>query len=374
MEKIKVVGSTYMAACGPARRKVQRRLQLRGREARRTLAPPSPSLRRPWIDVGPVIAGVVGAHKPMYDIWGDTVNVASRMDYTGEMGKIHVTKEVGEILQEQGWGVECRGEIYVKGKGHMVTYFVDPTQPPPRTSSDAHTESNNNEAEGGEQPKRRSSQMSLNSLKGYLSPHRGSLEISRGKGASGDSSSLSSNYRRRNDSFDDSRDGKRSRGSSPRNSDDSGASGNLQGRQGPPATEAAAPAKRAYFNLSEDDFAKYNPSFDKEDERPAFPTSLRIEEEDEPAGPVANGNVESAPLAASRAGDATRGASDRESVSTQRSSMASRASSKGRVFSRSSTLRQVDVHPLALLKEQESDRPAHTELSIDSCESEDIRL
>lgn len=306
-----------------------------------------------------------------------------------------MTKEVGEILQEQGWGVECRGEIYVKGKGHMVTYFVDPTQPPPKTSSDAHTESNNNvnpglkasnhiinnnnnktskEAEGGEQPKRRSSQMSLNSLKGYLSPHRGSLEISRGKGASGDSSSLSSNYRRRNDSFDDSRDGKRSRGSSPRNSDDSGASGNLQGRQGPPATEAAAPAKRAYFNLSEDDFAKYNPSFDKEDERPAFPTSLRIEEEDEPAGPVANGNVESAPLAASRAGDATRGASDRESVSTQRSSLASRASSKGRVFSRSSTLRQVDVHPLALLKEQESDRPAHTELSIDSCESEDIRL
>lgn len=40
--------------------------------------------------MGPVIAGVVGAHKPMYDIWGNTVNVASRMDYTGEMGKIHV--------------------------------------------------------------------------------------------------------------------------------------------------------------------------------------------------------------------------------------------------------------------------------------------
>lgn len=415
MEKIKVVGSTYMAACGlqPGRRYSddsnfeERDKQENVATITKFAAAMFEKLKamnrehlqdfrlRVGIDVGPVIAGVVGAHKPMYDIWGDTVNVASRMDYTGEMGKIHVTKEVGEILQEQGWGVECRGEIYVKGKGHMVTYFVDPTQPPPRTSSDAHTESNNNvnpglkasnhiinnnnnktskEAEGGEQPKRRSSQMSLNSLKGYLSPHRGSLEISRGKGASGDSSSLSSNYRRRNDSFDDSRDGKRSRGSSPRNSDDSGASGNLQGRQGPPATEAAAPAKRAYFNLSEDDFAKYNPSFDKEDERPAFPTSLRIEEEDEPAGPVANGNVESAPLAASRAGDATRGASDRESVSTQRSSMASRASSKGRVFSRSSTLRQVDVHPLALLKEQESDRPAHTELSIDSCESEDIRL
>lgn len=292
--------------------------------------------------------------------------------------------------------MECRGEIYVKGKGHMVTYFVDPTQPPPKASTDAHPEANNNEnlslkssshiiinnnskaskdAESVEQPRRRSSQLSLNSVKGYLSPHRGSLEISRGKGASGDSSSPSSNYRRRNDSFEDSREGRRSRSSSPRNSDDSGASGSLQGRQGPPAAEAGVTAKRAYHNLIEDEFAKYNHSFEKEDERPAFPTSLRIEEEDEtPSGPVANGNVQSSSLGALQAGGVTRSASDRESVSTQRSSMASRSSSKGRVFSRSSTLRQVDVHPLALLKEQESHRPAHTELSIDSCESEDIRL
>ncbi|XP_063590927.1 adenylate cyclase type 2-like isoform X1 [Penaeus indicus] len=416
MEKIKVVGSTYMAACGlqPGRRYSddsnfeERDKQENVATITKFAAAMFEKLKamnrehlqefrlRVGIDVGPVIAGVVGAHKPMYDIWGNTVNVASRMDYTGEMGKIHVTKEVGEILQEQGWAVECRGEIYVKGKGHMVTYFVDPTQAPPKASTDAHPEANNNEnlnlkssshiitnnnskaskdQDSGEQPRRRSSQLSLNSLKGYLTPHRGSIEISKGKGASGDSSSLSSNYRRRNDSLEDSREGRRSRGTSPRNSDDSGAPSSLQGRQVPPAAEAAVTAKRTYFNIIEDDFAKYNHSFEKEDERPAFPASLRIEEEDETAsGSVANGNVESASLGASQAAGATHSASDRESVSTQRGSTASRSSSKGRVFGRSSTLRQVDVHPLALLKEQESERPAHTELSIDSYESEDIRL
>ena len=44
------------------------------------------------IDVGPVIAGVIGSQKPLYDIWGNTVNVASRMDYTGKMGHIHVSR------------------------------------------------------------------------------------------------------------------------------------------------------------------------------------------------------------------------------------------------------------------------------------------
>lgn len=55
------------------------------------------------VAVGHVIAGVVGSHKPMYDIWGDTVNVASRMDYTGEMGKIHVSwthSQLYEILRK----------------------------------------------------------------------------------------------------------------------------------------------------------------------------------------------------------------------------------------------------------------------------------
>ncbi|KYQ47186.1 Adenylate cyclase type 2, partial [Trachymyrmex zeteki] len=73
---------------------------------------------------GPVIAGVVGAQKPQYDIWGNTVNVASRMDSCGEMGKIQVTEDTAKILINAGYELVCRGPTYVKGKGTLTTYFV----------------------------------------------------------------------------------------------------------------------------------------------------------------------------------------------------------------------------------------------------------
>ncbi|CAH0729470.1 unnamed protein product, partial [Brenthis ino] len=73
---------------------------------------------------GPVIAGVVGAQKPQYDIWGNAVNVASRMDSTGLMGKIHVTEDTAKVLMNAGYTCECRGPTFVKGKGTLVTYFV----------------------------------------------------------------------------------------------------------------------------------------------------------------------------------------------------------------------------------------------------------
>ncbi|VFV28531.1 low quality protein: adenylate [Lynx pardinus] len=76
------------------------------------------------INHGPVIAGVIGARKPQYDIWGNTVNVASRMESTGELGKIQVTEETCTILQGLGYSCECRGLINVKGKGELRTYFV----------------------------------------------------------------------------------------------------------------------------------------------------------------------------------------------------------------------------------------------------------
>lgn len=66
--------------------------------------------------MGPVIAGVVGASKPTYDIWGDTVNVASRLESNGVLGRIQVASEVAEILMEHGqFETECRGPIEVKG-------------------------------------------------------------------------------------------------------------------------------------------------------------------------------------------------------------------------------------------------------------------
>ncbi|XP_043074188.1 adenylate cyclase type 2b isoform X3 [Puntigrus tetrazona] len=79
---------------------------------------------RVGINHGPVIAGVIGAQKPQYDIWGNTVNVASRMESTGVLGKIQVTEETRRILQTLGYMCSCRGIINVKGKGDLKTFFV----------------------------------------------------------------------------------------------------------------------------------------------------------------------------------------------------------------------------------------------------------
>uniref|UniRef100_A0A4W6FP83 Adenylate cyclase type 2 n=1 Tax=Lates calcarifer TaxID=8187 RepID=A0A4W6FP83_LATCA len=76
------------------------------------------------INHGPVIAGVIGAQKPQYDIWGNSVNVASRMETTGVLGKIQVTEETSHILSNLGYMCSCRGIINVKGKGELKTYFV----------------------------------------------------------------------------------------------------------------------------------------------------------------------------------------------------------------------------------------------------------
>lgn len=72
-----------------------------------------------------MVAGVIGARKPQYDIWGNAVNVASRMESTGVLDGIQVTQEVRDILITKGYPLTCRGTIQVKGKGSMVTYFLD---------------------------------------------------------------------------------------------------------------------------------------------------------------------------------------------------------------------------------------------------------
>ncbi|XP_061441715.1 adenylate cyclase type 1 isoform X2 [Rhineura floridana] len=80
---------------------------------------------RVGINVGPVVAGVIGARRPQYDIWGNTVNVASRMDSTGVQGKIQVTEDVQRILKRCSYDFVCRGKVSVKGKGEMLTYFLE---------------------------------------------------------------------------------------------------------------------------------------------------------------------------------------------------------------------------------------------------------
>jgi len=77
------------------------------------------------VSLGPVIAGVVGAQKPLYDIWGNTVNVASRMDYTGIPGRIQVPEDCARALRAEKVSCTFREEIQVKGKGLMKVYHVD---------------------------------------------------------------------------------------------------------------------------------------------------------------------------------------------------------------------------------------------------------
>ena len=75
------------------------------------------------INAGPVVAGIIGYKKFSYDIWGDTVNVASRMESIGLPGKIQVTEEVYQLLKDR-YLFEKRGAISVKGKGEMIVYFL----------------------------------------------------------------------------------------------------------------------------------------------------------------------------------------------------------------------------------------------------------
>ncbi|TNN59922.1 Adenylate cyclase type 1 [Liparis tanakae] len=92
------------------------------------------------INVGPVVAGVIGARRPQYDIWGNTVNVASRMDSTGVQGKIQVTEDVHRLMADY-YDFVCRGQVSVKGKGQMLTYFLEGRRKGSRLSQVQHQSS-----------------------------------------------------------------------------------------------------------------------------------------------------------------------------------------------------------------------------------------
>ncbi|KAH8261504.1 hypothetical protein KR044_010348, partial [Drosophila immigrans] len=174
VEKIKIVGGTYMAACGldirlsstiSGRRSTRSSIAQEVERARRNLhfyetdgrkkedvvfvitAFALDLMRALWmcnthyrtlasdrelfaagmrigISSGEVMAGVVGASQVHYDIWGNAVNMASRMDSTGVNGQIQVTDETATILRQSGIKCEFRGMTFVKGRGILPTYFV----------------------------------------------------------------------------------------------------------------------------------------------------------------------------------------------------------------------------------------------------------
>ncbi|XP_008556239.1 adenylate cyclase type 2 [Microplitis demolitor] len=143
IEKIKTIGSTYMLAAGlnPGKEDTENK-DFTKQEEHNVIILVEFAIAlmtvldhinresfqrfklRIGLNHGPVIAGVVGAQKPQYDIWGNTVNVASRMDSCGEIGRLQVTEDSARILRNANYELICRGPTYVKGKGTLTTYFV----------------------------------------------------------------------------------------------------------------------------------------------------------------------------------------------------------------------------------------------------------
>jgi class 3 adenylate cyclase len=130
LEKIKTVGDAYMAVGGlpqprPDHAEAVADMALAVREeVARHLDPGGRPLQvRIGIDTGPVVAGVIGRRKFSYDLWGDTVNTASRMESNGVPGCIQVTDRTYRRLRD-GYRFERRGPVQVKGKGELVTWFL----------------------------------------------------------------------------------------------------------------------------------------------------------------------------------------------------------------------------------------------------------
>jgi len=130
LEKIKTTGDSYMVVSGvpTARSDHAQTLAALALEMREVAThwrdPQGRSVPiRMGISSGPVVAGIVGTRKFFYDVWGDAVNVAARMETTGSAGKIQVSQDIYERLRGE-FLLEARGEIEVKGKGRMLTWFL----------------------------------------------------------------------------------------------------------------------------------------------------------------------------------------------------------------------------------------------------------
>lgn len=132
VEKIKTIGDAYLAVAGaPTERPDHADAALRLAIAMQRIAATLPALvehglgLRVGIASGPVTAGVIGTEKPAYDVWGDAVNLASRMESTGVVGQVQLTQATAALLRDRHPLIR-RQAVLVKGKGQMTTYLVDP--------------------------------------------------------------------------------------------------------------------------------------------------------------------------------------------------------------------------------------------------------
>lgn len=137
IEKIKTIGDAYMAAGGlpipsadSTKNTVLASLEMQEFISKRKMLLDAKDQQafemRVGIHTGPVVAGIVGVKKFQYDIWGDTVNTASRMESSGQIGKVNISKSTHEFLMnDPDFIFEKRGEIDVKGKGLVDMWFVN---------------------------------------------------------------------------------------------------------------------------------------------------------------------------------------------------------------------------------------------------------
>jgi class 3 adenylate cyclase len=130
IEKIKTIGDSYMAVAGLPlphhdHASAVARMALDMHEVIEKFSRQSEGILKVRIGIctGPVIAGIIGQNKFIYDLWGDTVNTASRMESHGVPGRTQAAATTYEVLRDR-FQFEERGVIEVKGKGSMNTYFL----------------------------------------------------------------------------------------------------------------------------------------------------------------------------------------------------------------------------------------------------------